>query len=89
MTAVRYMRMDLLVIAAKYVRPHVISVTCTSVLNSFCPNNVDGKRLGSIFSSNLGPLPRIPDPHTYTSPLSETHAKYKLVDGCILSYTPW
>ena len=61
----------LLVKATKWWSPHTTSMTWTSGSNSLQPNNGDGINSGNAADSSAGPLPRIPYPHTYSSPLSE------------------
>lgn len=59
------------VTAAKWLRPHLILVTATDGLNSDFPNSEEGIISGVDDSDSFGPFPRMPKPHTNTSPLSE------------------
>lgn len=51
---------NLLVRAAKWLKPQARLVTLTSVLNSFNPNSGSGSKTGTFETVTLGPWPRIP-----------------------------
>lgn len=61
---------DLLVRAARKLTPLYTFSTLVSGENSELPNRGIGRSEGSVLSFTSGPLPSIPYPHTYTSPLS-------------------
>lgn len=58
------------VMAAKWLSPQRMWATFTVGLNSDFPKSVAGTLSGISDSARLGPFPRIPYPHTNTSPCS-------------------
>lgn len=59
------------VVAAKCLRPAVISTTLVPGFSSLQPNNTSGIFVGVLAMFSFGPLPRIPKPHTNTRPSAE------------------